>query len=546
MPKYNSENFPYFPLLILLGALIFLTNLEALFVNIMEARNFITAREMLTHNNWIFTTLNELPRYEKPPLPTWLTAISAWLFGIENLFAYRLPAALSALLMVLIFYKLQLKLNIHRSLAFGASIILMSSFFIIALGREGQWDIFTHFFMMGCCYCFVLMLSSKKDQGWYALLAGLFFGASLLSKGPVSLYALFLPFLISYCVIYKIKDLKSKWNLLFIFMVVGILVGSWWTVLVHHYDPQAFSRIAQQESSRWFSYNVRPFWYYWNFFIQSGTWAIPAMIGLFYPYLKSRVSNLKAYQFYLLWSLISVVLLSIIPEKKSRYLLPAIIPLAVTTAFYVEYVIKDFHLRLSKMEKFPVYLNFILLTLISLALPFVFYYALGEALWEMRILFILFSIVFILLGLGFIYALLKTRIKRLFALQASMILLLILLGFPFLKLISPEQNSPNLADLRAYKTAENIEIYELSGLLPELIWAFGEPIPLLELEKGIHPDLGPIFGILVSEETNPDWKVPFKDYTLRYVEQYNLNPVISKRKNSRLIRSFYIATKIAP
>lgn len=543
MPNYNSENFPYFTLLIVLGSLIFLTHLDALFVNIMEARNFITAREMLTHNNWIFTTMNELPRYEKPPLPTWLTAVSAWIFGIQNLYAYRLPAALSALMLVLIFYKLQLKLNIHRSLAFGASIILMTSFFIITLGREGQWDIFTHFFMMGCCYFFVLMFTSARHQKSYALIAGLLFGASLLSKGPVSLYALFIPFLISYSVIYKIRELRRKWKLLFIFIAVGMISGSWWTVVVHFVDSHAFSRIAEQESGRWFSYNVRPFWYYWNFFIQSGIWTIPAMIGLFYPYLKSRVSNLKAYRFYLLWTLITVVMLSVIPEKKSRYLLPAIIPLAVTTAFYVEYIIKNFHLRVSRLEKFPVYLNFILLALISLAAPFAFYYALGEDLWNMRTLFIFFSVFLVLLGFGYIYAMLRSRIKLLFALQASMMLLILILGFPFLKLISPAQNSPNVADLKAYKTAENIQIYELSGPLPELIWAFGEPIPMIHTEKGIDPQLGNDFGILVSEEANPNWKETFKNYSLKYVEEYNLNPGISKSKNSRLIRSFYMATK---
>lgn len=42
-------------------------------VSIMEARNFITAREMITDGNWLLTTMNGLPRYEKPPLPTWLT-----------------------------------------------------------------------------------------------------------------------------------------------------------------------------------------------------------------------------------------------------------------------------------------------------------------------------------------------------------------------------------------------------------------------------------------------------------------------------------------
>jgi len=241
-----------------------------------------------------------------------------------------------------------------------------------------------------------------------------------------------------------------------------------------------------------------------------------------------------------------VVLLSIIPEKKSRYLLPAIIPLAMTTAFYVEYIIKNFKLRLTKLEKFPIYLNFILLTLIAIAAPFVFYFVFGEELWEMRFLFILFSVFFILLGFGFIYSLLKSRIKLLFALQATMMMLIIVLGFPFLKLISPTRNTPNVADLKAYKVAENIQIYEVSGMLPELIWAFREPIPMINTEKEIDPQVGNEFGILVSEEATPKWKDTFKNYTLKYVDEYNLNPAISKSENSRLIRSFYIATKNLP
>ena len=35
----------------------------------MEARNFIVAREMLTEGNWLLTTMNDVPRYEKPPFP---------------------------------------------------------------------------------------------------------------------------------------------------------------------------------------------------------------------------------------------------------------------------------------------------------------------------------------------------------------------------------------------------------------------------------------------------------------------------------------------
>ncbi len=74
---------------------IFFPHLSVVEVNIMEARNFITAREMLEYGNWIHTTMNLEPRYEKPPLPTWMTAVSGAIFGMKNLFGLRLPAVLS-------------------------------------------------------------------------------------------------------------------------------------------------------------------------------------------------------------------------------------------------------------------------------------------------------------------------------------------------------------------------------------------------------------------------------------------------------------------
>ena len=49
---------------------IFFPHLSLVEVNIMEARNFITAREMITDGNWLLTTMNGIARYEKPPLPT--------------------------------------------------------------------------------------------------------------------------------------------------------------------------------------------------------------------------------------------------------------------------------------------------------------------------------------------------------------------------------------------------------------------------------------------------------------------------------------------
>ena len=123
---------------------IFFVHLDAIFVNIMEARNFITAREMIQDGNWIFTTINGEPRYQKPPLPTWLTAFSAMVFGLKSLFGLRLPAAIMGLLTVLFSYKMAHTFTFDKRYSLLSGLILATSFYIIFAGRNGQWDIYAN------------------------------------------------------------------------------------------------------------------------------------------------------------------------------------------------------------------------------------------------------------------------------------------------------------------------------------------------------------------------------------------------------------------
>jgi len=108
---------------------IFFPHLNVVEVNIMEARNFITAREMLDYGNWIHTTMNLEPRYEKPPLPTWMTAVSGAIFGMKNLFGLRLPAVLSVVFLVFTFYYLGIQILQDKKQAFIGTLILATSFF---------------------------------------------------------------------------------------------------------------------------------------------------------------------------------------------------------------------------------------------------------------------------------------------------------------------------------------------------------------------------------------------------------------------------------
>mgnify|MGYP003147656777 CR=1 FL=1 len=284
----------YFLLLILVCLAIFFVNLDAIYVNIMEARNFITAREMLSMDHWIFTSINNEPRYEKPPLPTWMTAISMFLLGAKNLFALRLPAAIMGTLTVLFIYKLGVKTTSNRKYAFLAGLVAATSFYILYSGRDGQWDIFTHGFMIIAIYFIWRLFTETSKTYSNALISGVFIGFSFLSKAPVSMYALLLPFLISFGAVYKYRNFKSLLKPIGLLLASAIVISASWTLYVYLFDTQAVTSITNREASRWLDYNVRPFYYYWSFVIQSGIWTLPAFVGLLYPYLKSRVMNKKA------------------------------------------------------------------------------------------------------------------------------------------------------------------------------------------------------------------------------------------------------------
>ena len=364
MIKY-VEKYPILSLLLFVILMLGFT-IDAIPVTIMEARNFISAREMITDDNWILTTMNGEARYQKPPLPTWITAIFGMLFGMKSVLALRWPALLFMASIGISTFLLSKKLELNKSHSLINGFIVLSSFYVIGIIIEAPWDIYTHAFMLMALYQLFQMFQSQKTSIVNSLLFVLFIACSVLSKGPVSLYVLFLSFVIAYGISFKLRGGVLHFLKLISLLVFGIVLGGWWYFHVRIADPETFTAIASKETSNWSSYNVRPFYYYWSFFVQSGLWTISAFISLLYPYMKSRVSNLKAYRFSFFWTLIAVVLLSVIPEKKSRYLMPVLIPLALNIGFYINYLIRAFKNMKDKREAIPVYFSFGLIGIIGI------------------------------------------------------------------------------------------------------------------------------------------------------------------------------------
>lgn len=531
--------------ILIICLLIFFVNLDAIIINIMEARNFITAREMVQDGNWLLTTLNGEPRYQKPPLPTWLTAFSAMLFGFKNLIALRIPAALITTLLIVVFYKLGKAITNNEKYAFISSLILATSFFIIFSGRNAQWDIFTHSFMIISIYQLFLFLNLENKKYIRAIISALFFGLAFMSKGPVSLYALFIPFLISYGFTYKFKKIKQRTIPLLLFIIIGFIVSGWWYWYTFYFDPITATEIVTKESNNWSSYEIKPFYYYWSFFTQSGIWTIPAFISLLYPYLKNRVSNKKAYLFSFLWTMISVVLLSIIPEKKSRYLLPVLIPLAYNTGFYIEYLINRFKELKDKRETIPVYFNFGLIALIGIFFPITGYLFLRNSLTINSIWFILLSISLFTIGILIFKYLKNKNIEKVFYLTIGFIISIMVFGMPLAKTFFNNPNYNSLSNLNTWQDKTNYKVYEYYKFCPEMIWAYGKPIKVLTKNDSVYIPKENNFGVLVSKNQTNNFINTFKEYTLEKVERYDMNQKEpgNKSHRPRLWRDLYLVSK---
>ncbi|MDR5590351.1 ArnT family glycosyltransferase [Christiangramia sp. SM2212] len=531
----------YFLLLFIVCIAIFCINLDAIIVNIMEARNFATAREMITMDHWIFTTLNNEPRYEKPPLPTWLTAISMLIFGMKSLFALRLPAAVMGTITVLFTYKLGLKFTQNRKFAFISGLIAVTSFYILHSGRDGQWDIHTHAWMLMAIYGLYRLFTNEGNKYANGLITGLLLGCSFLSKGPVSMYGLLLPFLIAFGVVFKYRDLKSKWKPLLLMLIVAFLVSASWSLYVYFFDTHAVSRITEKETGRWLDYHTRPIYYYWSFVIQTGIWTIPAFVGLLYPYLKNRVFNKKGYKFTLWWTLASVVLLSIIPEKKARYLLPVLIPLALNTGFYIEYLFRRFDM-MPKKERLIVYFNFSLIAVIGLIFPFLGYYFFKDQFTEIWPWFLLTSVCLVSIGILIFYYLKKKKIKPVFYLTVWFVICVIFFGLPIVKKLELNPSYKSISEVDMYLEKDPMPLREFSGFTPEFVWEYGEPIEAIKNGEDYNIPQSEKFLLLATEADTPEVKSIFSEYTIEKIDEINMNANPNNHRD-RLFRNLFLISK---
>lgn len=308
-------------------AITFFVNNRTLQPDIMESRNLVTAREMVETGEWLVPTMNGELRLEKPPLPTWVSA-EVESVSPDDIAAQRAVASLFGVMLVVFFYLLCR--DVFRVDPVIAVILLCSCYQFMLMARTVSWDIYTHAFMLGGIYFLVMAVKGKGRQWWRFCLAGLFAGLSVMSKGPVSLFALFLPFLLAWGIFGR-PSMRGKWLPVGVMVLVTIVVGCWWYAYIQVFHADEWQAVMAKETGSWLNRNVRPWHYYWKFFLEAGVWALLLVTSIIMV-LRRGFRGDRSRLVPVMWMLFCLVLLSCMPEKKTRYLLPLLIPAAVVMA----------------------------------------------------------------------------------------------------------------------------------------------------------------------------------------------------------------------
>ncbi|NDV70308.1 glycosyltransferase family 39 protein [Dysgonomonas sp. 25] len=411
----KTKNNPVYCIIILVVCFFaFFMNNHVIPADYMESRNLATAQEMVKNGNYLMPTMNGELRLEKPPLPTWIAA------GIEhlspdNLMLQRSMAGLAATAMIFFLFLVVARVSRSYDIGFTAALLCASFYNVVMMGRLATWDIYCHCFMLGGIYFLILALDRKGRQWGCFFLSGVLMGLSFLSKGPVSFYALLLPFLASYALVFRPR-MKGKILPLAMMIAVCLLISFWWYGYIWMFHHEELLAVAGKETTAWTDRNVRPFWYYWKFPAEAGIWALFWVTSIVYFFAKrNNTDKREVFSFSIIWMFLALILLSVIPEKKTRYLFPLLIPGAINIAMYIFYSAKY---AMTKGNKVIFRLNTIIVALVLCAIPVAMYIIFVQKELISLSTYIIITVSFLLLAVVMLKGLWRKRgiaVMRIFA-----------------------------------------------------------------------------------------------------------------------------------
>src|SRR5256714_4361506 len=188
------------------------------------------SREMIATHNYAIPQINFQPFWEKPPLFFWMQVLSMKAFGI-NEFAARLPNAICGIVTLLVLYRIGKK-QVNESFGWIWTLVYAGSLLPQFYFKSGIIDPWFNLFIFLSIYQFTIYTGADvRKRTRSVLLAGLFTGLAVMTKGPVALLVVGLCYGV-FALINRFRHFMRLKDIVLFLLLTLALGGSWFIPLL--------------------------------------------------------------------------------------------------------------------------------------------------------------------------------------------------------------------------------------------------------------------------------------------------------------------------
>ena len=303
-----------------------------------EARYAEIARIMQETGNWITPQIDYgVPFWAKPPLSTWLSALSMRVFGV-NEFAVRFPYLIVTLIVIIIVSRF----TKEKKPAFLVGFILLTIPEFLLHAGVVSTDTMLSFCVAMIFLSFWRAFNSERLNYWGYLIF-VFIGFGLLAKGPIVLI-LTLPPIILWVIFYAEYRIFFKRIPLFTGSILALAIAVPWYYLAeiktegfleYFIVGEHFKRFfdSSWQGDKYGFAKSQPLGIIWVFlFAFAFPWFQVVFIKLWK--MKKQLLQNRWIIFLLLWLLWTPFFFTFSSSLIHTYILPSIIPIALIVEYY--------------------------------------------------------------------------------------------------------------------------------------------------------------------------------------------------------------------
>jgi len=336
----------------------------------------VSAFEMATDGHWFVKYFdNEVDTHNlKPPLMTWIQALSFKTFGFNEL-SLRIPSALSGLLCAIILMGFLLKTVKRPEWGFLAALVLATSegFIMDHVCRTGDYDATLTFFLFLSALSFY-QWTEKPNNFKQIYLAALFTILAVFTKGIAGL--LLLPGMLIFLLIKKQITLLFTSKAFYTSIALTVLLIGGYYYFRELLAPGYLKSIMSYETIGRFMHvqdgHQHPFSYYikllWS--LQFRPWLILIPITLLYVFILRKKEHYAFFIYILILILTYLLIVSLAASKLEWYTAPLFPYLSIMAAYPLFIFFENVILKFKIKGQFSVLLIFIFFSTLIFYFPY--------------------------------------------------------------------------------------------------------------------------------------------------------------------------------